>query len=129
MHRALLYSFGFFAINAPCCAGLYRYELQLVGKQHVPSICHAITVLQAGSEPRQLAVACHGSLQVHVAVRQMCWGVQFCCMNVSQLHMQNAIRRCICWSLQVYAVQVSTNSSTDGSLYSVSLQHMYEVVI
>jgi hypothetical protein len=57
-------------VNDPCCAGMNRYELQLVGKQQVPSICHAIAVLQAGdgNKPCQLAVACHGSLQVHSAL-------------------------------------------------------------
>ena len=88
VYRASIDSFGIFAANMPCCARLYRYELQLEGTQHMPSICHAITVLQAGSngsEPCQLAVACHASLQVHIAMRQMCWGVQLCCIDVVQL--------------------------------------------
>ena len=60
------------SLRAPILRCGHRYELQLVGRQQLPSICHAITLLQPGSNSSkacQLAVACHGRLQVQPAMR------------------------------------------------------------
>lgn len=80
------------SLRAPilCCG--HRYELQLVVRQQLPSICHALTLLQPGSNSSkacQLAAACHGRLQVQSAVYLSICLHLICCI-VQLRHLGNA---------------------------------------